>query len=76
MKKSKSQVHFSSIPEGIGGGWGGSKVLVLLWIVQDKGGGEAALSFIPDSLDSLENVLGREDPLEALGDSVFSVLEL
>lgn len=75
MKKSKSQVHFSSIPEGIGGGWGGSKVLVLLWIVQDRGG-EAALSFIPESLDSLESVLGREDPLEALGDSVFSVLEL
>lgn len=51
-------------------------MLVLLWIVQDRGGGEAALSFIPESLDSLESVLGREDPLEALGDSVFSVLEL
>lgn len=76
MNKSKSQVYFPSIPEGIGGGWGGSNVLVLLWIVQGKGGGEAALSFIPDSLDSLESVLGREDPLEALGDSVFSVLEL
>lgn len=76
MKKSKSQVHFPSIPEGIGGGWGGSKVLVLLWTVQGKGEGEAALSFIPDSLDSLDSVLGKEDPREALGDSVFSVLEL
>lgn len=68
----------SQIPEGIGGGWGGSKVLVLLWTVQGKGGeeGDAALSFIPYNLDSLESVLGKEDPLEALGDSVFNVLEL
>lgn len=53
-------------------------MLVLLWTVQDKGGegGDVALSFIPYSLDSLESVLGKEDPLEALGDSVFSVLEL
>lgn len=53
-------------------------MLVLLWTVQGKGGeeGGAALSFIPYSLDSLERVLGKEDPLEALGDSVFSVLEL
>jgi hypothetical protein len=53
-------------------------VLVLLCTVQGKGEGEgdAALSFIPYSLDSLERVLGKDDPLEALGDSVFSVLEL
>ena len=31
-------------------------------------------SFIPNSLDSLEN--GSEDPRETLGDSVFRVLEL
>lgn len=53
-------------------------MLVLLWTVQGKGGeeGDAALSFIPYNLDSLESVLGKEDPLEALGDSVFNVLEL
>lgn len=69
---------YPSIPEGIGGGWGGSKVLVLFWTVQGKGGegGDVALSFIPYSLDSLESVLGKEDPLEVFGDSVFKVLEL
>lgn len=52
-------------------------MLVLLWTVQGKGEeGDAALSFIPYNLDSLESVLGKEDPLEALGDSVFNVLEL
>lgn len=77
MSESKSQVHSPSVPEGRGGGWGGSKVLALLWTVQGRGGGgEAALSLIPDSLDSFESVLGKDDPLEALGDSVFSVLEL
>lgn len=59
----------------MGGGWGGSKVLVLLRIVLDKGG-DVAVSFIPYSLDSLERVLGKEDPREVFGDSVFKVLEL
>lgn len=58
----------------MGGGWGRSKVLVLLWVVLDKGG--VAVSFIPYNLDSLERVLGKEDPREAFGDSVFKVLEL
>lgn len=63
---------------GRGGGWGGSKVLVLLWAVQGRGGegGHGAASLIPYSLDSFDSVLGKEDPLEAFGDSVFSVLEL
>lgn len=38
--------------------------------------GGAGESLIPYSLDSLERVLGREDPREAMGDSVFSILEL
>lgn len=38
--------------------------------------GGAGASLIPYSLDSLERVLGREDPREALGESVFSILEL
>lgn len=59
----------------MGGGWGGSKVLVLLWIVLERGG-DVAVSFIPYSLDSLERVRGKEDPREVFGDSVFSVLEL
>ena len=48
QKKIKNKVYFPEIPEGIGGGWGGSKVLVLLWTVQGKGGegGDGALSFI------------------------------
>lgn len=58
----------------MGGGWGGSKVLVLLWIVLDKR--DVAVSFIPYSLDSLERVLGKDDPREVFGDSVFKVLEL
>lgn len=58
----------------MGGGWGGSKVLVLLWIVLERG--DVAESFIPYSLDSLERVRGREDPREVFGDSVFRVLEL
>ena len=56
---------------GRGGGGGGRRELVLLWAAL---GGQ--LSFIPYSLDSLERVRGREDPREALGDSVLSVLEL
>lgn len=62
-----------SVPDGIGGGGGGSRLEVLL------GAGFGVLvgtSFIPNSLDSLERVLGREDPRDALGDSVFRVLEL
>lgn len=38
--------------------------------------GGAGASLIPYSLDSLERVLGREDPREALGESIFSILEL
>lgn len=63
-----------SIPDGIGGGGGGRSELVLLWTA--LGGPGGPISFIPYSLDSLESVRGREDPREALGDSVFSVLEL
>lgn len=63
-----------SVPDGIGGGGGGRSELVLLWTA--LGGLGGPLSFIPYSLDSLERVRGREDPREALGDSVFSVLEL
>lgn len=59
----------------MGGGWGGSKVLVLLWTVLERGG-DVAVSFIPYSLDSLERVRGKEDPREVFGDSVFRVLEL
>lgn len=59
----------------MGGGWGGSKVLVLLWTVLEKGG-DVAVSFIPYSLDSLERVRGKEDPREVFGDSVFRVFEL
>lgn len=62
------------LAEGIGGGGGGNKVLVLLWTVLGKG--DVAVSFIPYSFDSFERVLGKEDPLEAFGDSVFRVLEL
>lgn len=65
-----------SVPGGAGGGGGGrSELVVLLWAaVGGMGGGP--LSFIPNSLDSLERVRGSEDPREALGDSVFRVLEL
>lgn len=63
-----------SVPDGIGGGGGGRSELVLLWTA--LGGVVGLLSFIPYSLDSLERVRGREDPREALGDSVFRVLEL
>lgn len=50
-------------------------MLVLLWVVLHKGG-DVAVSFIPYSLDSLERVLGKEDPREVFGDSVFKVFEL
>jgi len=60
-----------SVPDGIGGGGGGRSEFVWLWT--PLGG---PLSFIPNSFDSLESVRLREDPREALGDSVFSVLEL
>lgn len=63
-----------SVPDGRGGGGGGRSELVLLWTA--LGGFGGPLSFIPYSLDSLERVRGREDPREALGDSVFRVLEL
>lgn len=63
-----------SIPDGIGGGGGGRSELVLLWTALE--GLRGPLSFIPYSLDSLERVRGREDPREAFGDSVLSVLEL
>lgn len=63
-----------SVPDGIGGGRGGRSELVLFWTALGGLGGQQ--SFIPYSLDSLERVRGREDPREALGDSVFSVLEL
>ena len=64
----------NSVPDGIGGGRGGRSELVFLWTA--LGGLGGPLSFIPYSLDSFERVRGREDPREALGDSVFSVLEL
>lgn len=60
-----------SIPDGIGGSGGGRSELVWLWTA--LGG---PLSFIPYSFDSLESERGSEDPREALGDSVFRVLEL
>lgn len=63
-----------ALAEGIGGGGGGNKVLVLLWAVLGKG--DVAVSFIPYSFDSFERVLGKDDPLEAFGDSVFRVFEL
>lgn len=62
------------IPDGIGGGGGGRSELVLLWTALEGLG--RPLSFIPYSLDSFEKVRGSEDPREALGDSVFKVLEL
>lgn len=67
----QGQTRGCSVPDGIGGGGGGRSELVLLSTA--LGG---PLSFIPYSLDSLERVRGREDPREALGDSVFSILEL
>lgn len=60
------------VPEGRGGGGGDRSVLVLLGAV----GTELGESLIPYSLDSLESVLGKEDPREVLGESVFKVLEL
>lgn len=63
-----------AVPDGRGGGGGGRRELVLLWAA--FGGMGGLLSFIPYNLDSLERVRGREDPREALGDSVFRVLEL
>lgn len=66
-----------SVPGGAGGGGGGrSELVVLLWAAVGGGLGGGPLSFIPNSLDSLERVRGSEDPREALGDSVFRVLEL
>ncbi len=59
------------VPEG-GGGGGERSVSVL----SGPEAGGAGASLIPYSLDSLESVLGRDDPREALGDSVFSILEL
>ncbi len=60
------------VPEGRGGGEGDRSGLVL----PGPEAGGAGASLIPYSLDSLERVLGRDDPCEALGDSVFSILEL
>lgn len=68
------EISDCSVPDGIGGGRGGRSELVLLWTA--LGGFVGLLSFIPYSLDSLERVRGREDPREALGDSVLRVLEL
>lgn len=73
-KGMQSEMRRCSVPDGIGGGGGGRSELVLLWAA--LGGLGGPLSFIPYSLDSLESVRGREDPREALGDSVFRVLEL
>lgn len=38
--------------------------------------GGAGASLIPYSLDSLDRVLGKEEPRDALGESVFSIFEL
>lgn len=73
-KGMQSKTWKCSIPDGIGGGGGGRSELVLVWTA--LGGLGGPLSFIPYNLDSLDRVRGREDPREALGDSVFSVLEL
>lgn len=70
MTERRYSMKEKSLPDGIGGGWGGSKVLALLWV---EG---MAVSFIPYNLDSLERVLGKDEPREAFGDSVFNIFEL
>lgn len=63
------------IPEVIGGGGrgGGDRRVLVLPGAMATGLGK---SFIPHSLDSLERVLGKDEPREVLGESVLRILEL
>lgn len=69
LKLKYKQWKEKCLPDGIGGGWGVSKVLALIRV-----GG--ITSFILYNFDSLEKVLWSDEPRDVFGDSVFNILEL